>query len=72
MARALDLIFGIGWGLFWLYCWRLRSKETGPVPWSRELTIRAVIVIIVVVLARLGVFRRHDVDTNVRRAEPSE
>jgi protein-S-isoprenylcysteine O-methyltransferase Ste14 len=68
VARALDLIFGIGWGLFWLY-WLAAAftKKRGRVPWSRELAIRVVIVIIVIVLARLGVFRHHDVNTNVAR-----
>ena len=68
-GRALDLIFGFGWGLFWAY-WLAAafSKKRGRVPWSRELAIRAVIAIVVLVLFRLGVFRHYDANTEPARA----
>src|SRR5205823_4318343 len=40
----------------------------GRVPWSRELRIRAVIAVVVIVMIRLGVFRGHGVDTDPWRA----
>ena len=58
--RAVELVFAVGWGAFWLY-WLLAafSMKRGRVPWSRELRIRALIVVIVIVLVRLGAFRGH-------------
>jgi protein-S-isoprenylcysteine O-methyltransferase Ste14 len=38
------------------------------VPWSRELGIRAVIVVVVIVLLRLGAFRGHGFNTDPWRA----
>jgi protein-S-isoprenylcysteine O-methyltransferase Ste14 len=68
-VRAVELIFAVGWGAFWLY-WLVAafSVKRGHVPWSRELRIRAVIVVIVIVLIRFGVFRRHDLNTDPWRA----
>ena len=58
--RAVELVFAVGWGLFWLY-WLVAafSMKRGRVPWSREARIRVVIVVIVFVLVRLGAFRDH-------------
>ena len=63
--RALELVFGAGWAAFWLY-WLVAafSMKRGRVPWSRELRIRAVIVVVVVVLIRLGAFRGHGLNTD--------
>jgi protein-S-isoprenylcysteine O-methyltransferase Ste14 len=62
---AVELVFVVGWAGFWLY-WLLAAFATkkGRVPWSRELRIRAVIVVIVILLIRLGAFRGHDLDTD--------
>jgi protein-S-isoprenylcysteine O-methyltransferase Ste14 len=67
--RALELVFAVGWGAFWLY-WLVAafSMKRGRVPWSRELRIRAVIVVIVIVLVRFGVFRGHGLNTDPSRA----
>ena len=56
--RAVELVFAVGWGGFWLY-WLVAafSMKKGRVPWSRELRIRAVLVVVVIVLVRLGDFR---------------
>jgi protein-S-isoprenylcysteine O-methyltransferase Ste14 len=58
--RAVELVFAAGWAAFWLY-WVAAAFWTkrGRVPWSRELRIRAVIVVVAILLARLGAFRGH-------------
>lgn len=60
---AVEVVLAVGWAAFWLY-WLVAALSTrrggsGPRVWSRELRIRALIVVIVVVLVRLGVFRGH-------------
>lgn len=67
--RAVELVFAVGWAAFWLY-WLVAAFSTkrGAVPWSRELRIRAVVAVVVVVLIRLGVFRGHGIDTDPGRA----
>jgi protein-S-isoprenylcysteine O-methyltransferase Ste14 len=67
--RAVELVFAIGWGAFWLY-WLLAafSMKKGRIPWSRELRIRAVIVVVVILLVRLGAFRGHGVHSDPWRA----
>lgn len=44
------------------------DEKGGRVPWSRELGIRAVIVVLVILLIRLGAFRDHHVNTEPWRA----
>jgi protein-S-isoprenylcysteine O-methyltransferase Ste14 len=58
--RAVELVFAVGWAAFWLY-WLVAafSVKRGRVPWSRELPIRAVIAVVVILLIRLGAFRGH-------------
>lgn len=67
--RAIELVFAVGWVAFWLY-WlaAAASVKRGRVPWSRQLRIRAVIVVIVILLIRLGVFRGHGLNTDPWRA----
>jgi len=62
---AVELVFVVGWAVFWLY-WFVAafSMKRGRVPWSRELRIRAVIVVVVIVLVRLGAFRSHGLNTD--------
>jgi protein-S-isoprenylcysteine O-methyltransferase Ste14 len=64
-VRPVELVFAVGWGAFWLY-WLLAafSMKRGRVPWSRELRIRALLVLVAVVLARLGAFRGHGVSSD--------
>lgn len=52
--------------MYWLVA--ALSMKRGKVPWSRELRIRALIVVIVVVLARFGVFRSNDINTTPWRS----
>ncbi|MHB1584425.1 MAG: methyltransferase family protein [Acidimicrobiales bacterium] len=67
--RAVEIAFAVGWGAFWLY-WLVAAVSTkrGKVLWSRELRIRALIAVIVVVLARSGVFRDHALNTTPWRS----
>jgi protein-S-isoprenylcysteine O-methyltransferase Ste14 len=64
--RAVELVFAVGWGAFWLY-WLLAafSMKRARVAWSRELRIRVVIVVAAVLLSRLGAFRAHGVHADV-------
>ena len=67
--RAVEVVFGVGWGAFWLY-WLVAafSMKRGRVLWLRELRIRALIVVVVVILIRLRVFRGHGLNTDPWRA----
>jgi protein-S-isoprenylcysteine O-methyltransferase Ste14 len=68
-VKAVEFFFAIGWAAFWIY-WLAAafSMKRGRVPWSRELGIRAVIVIIVILLIRLGAFRSQGLNTDPWRA----
>jgi protein-S-isoprenylcysteine O-methyltransferase Ste14 len=63
--HAVELVFAVVWGAFWLY-WLIAalSMKRGQVPWSRELGIRAVIIVILVLLVRARVFRYHALHTD--------
>ena len=63
--RAVEVVFAVGWAAFWLY-WLVAAFFTkrGRVPWSRELRIRALIVVLAILLVRLGAFRGHGVHTD--------
>src|SRR5262245_64694227 len=67
--RRVELVFAVGWAAFWLY-WLVAafSRKKGRVQWSRELRIRAVIAVAVILLIRLGAFRGHGVTTSPWRA----
>ena len=67
--RAVELVFVVGWaafGLYWLVA-AFRMKR-GRIAWSHELRIRAVLVVAVVVLVRLGAFRGRGLHTDPWRA----
>jgi protein-S-isoprenylcysteine O-methyltransferase Ste14 len=68
-VSAIRLVFAVGWGAFWLY-WIVAafSMKRGRVPWSRELRIRALLVVAVILLIRLGAFRGHNENTDPWRA----
>ena len=61
---AVKITLGVGWAVFWLY-WlgSAFTSKRGRVPWVRELRIRAVLIVVVIVLVHLGVFRHHAVNT---------
>jgi len=64
-VSAVEIIFAVGWAVFWLY-WIVAafSMKRGHVPWSRELRIRAVLIVVVIILVRLGAFRGHGLNTD--------
>jgi protein-S-isoprenylcysteine O-methyltransferase Ste14 len=68
-VRAVELVFAVGWAAFWLY-WLVAafSMKRGRRPWSRELRIRAIIAVVVILLIRLGAFRGHSLNTDPWRA----
>ncbi len=65
----MEIVFAVGWAAFWLY-WFVAafSVKRGRRPWSRELRIRAVLVVIVILLVRLRVFRGQALNTDPWRA----
>ena len=67
--KAVELVFALGWGAFWLY-WIVAafSMKKGRVPWSRELRIRAVVVVVVILLIRVGAFHGHGLNSEPWRA----
>jgi protein-S-isoprenylcysteine O-methyltransferase Ste14 len=67
--RGVELVFVLGWTAFWLY-WLIAafSMKRGHISWSRELRIRALIVVVVIVLIHLGVFRHRAINTDPWRA----
>jgi protein-S-isoprenylcysteine O-methyltransferase Ste14 len=64
-VRAVEVVFVVGWAAFWLY-WLVAafSMKRGRVPWSRELGIRVVIVVLGVLLIHSGVLRHHAVNSD--------
>jgi protein-S-isoprenylcysteine O-methyltransferase Ste14 len=69
LMHAVELVFAVTWAGFWVY-WLVAasSMKRGRVPWSRELGIRAVIVVVVILLFRVGAFRSSRPNTDPRRA----
>lgn len=69
VMHAVELVFALGWAAFWIY-WLVAafSMKRGRIPWSRELRIRAIIIIVAVLLIRLGAFRSHSLNSNPWRA----
>ena len=67
--HIVELVFGVGWAVFWLY-WLVAAFSTkrGRRPWARELRIRAVLFVIVIILVRAGVLRGHGVHSDPWRA----
>jgi protein-S-isoprenylcysteine O-methyltransferase Ste14 len=68
-VRAVEVVLAVAWAAFWLY-WLTAafSMKRGRVPWSRELGIRVVVVAVVIVLVRFGVFRHQGRNTEPWRA----
>lgn len=67
--HAVELVFAIGWTAFWIY-WLAAafSMKRGRARWSRELRIRAVIVVLAILLSRGGVFRGGGLNSDPWRA----
>jgi protein-S-isoprenylcysteine O-methyltransferase Ste14 len=62
--RAVELVFAVGWAAFWAY-WLATAftAKRGRMQWSGQLRIRVVLLGLTILLVRLGVFRRHGIDT---------
>ena len=58
--RALDLVIGIGWVVFWLY-WLLeaRNVKAGQNRWNRFAGARVALLIVIVLLFRFSGFGPH-------------
>jgi protein-S-isoprenylcysteine O-methyltransferase Ste14 len=69
LMHAVELVFATGWAAFWIY-WLVAafSMKRGHVSWSRELRIRAVIVVGAVLLIRLGAFQHDGLKSSPWRA----
>jgi protein-S-isoprenylcysteine O-methyltransferase Ste14 len=67
--HAVELVFAIGWAAFWIY-WLVAafSMKKGRVLRSRDLRIRAALVVLVILLVRLGAFRNSRIDSDPWRA----
>jgi len=67
--RVVEVVFAVGWGAFWLY-WLVAafSTKSGRVPWSRQLRIRALMIVGVILLSRFGAFRGHSLNSDPWRA----
>lgn len=67
MSRMHDveLVFSFGWATFWLY-WFVAafSMKRGRFSWSRELRIRVLIAIVIIILFRLGALRNAHLNTS--------
>src|SRR5262249_5501507 len=68
-VRAVELVFALGWVAFWIY-WLLAAlaAQRGRVRWSRQLRIRVLLFVAVVLLVRSGAFRGGGLDTDPWRA----
>jgi protein-S-isoprenylcysteine O-methyltransferase Ste14 len=66
---AVELVFAAGWIAFWIY-WLVAavSMKRGRITWSREVGARLVIIALVILLVRGGVFRHHGLNTDPLRA----
>jgi protein-S-isoprenylcysteine O-methyltransferase Ste14 len=67
--HVVRIVFAVGWTAFWIY-WIVAafSMKRGRVPWSRELRIRLVTLIVVVALVRSGLFRHGVENQDLSRA----
>src|ERR1700722_18382590 len=63
--HAVELVFAIGWGAFWIY-WLAAAfyMKKGRVPWSRELRIRALVIVLAILLIRIGAFRGGQINSD--------
>jgi protein-S-isoprenylcysteine O-methyltransferase Ste14 len=59
-VRAVERVFAVGWAAFWLY-WLLAAltAKRGRGHWSRGAPIRVVLIVLVFLLFRHGVFHGH-------------
>ena len=67
--HAVELVLAIGWAAFWIY-WLVAafSMKRGHVSWSREIRIRAVVVVCALLLIRVGAFQHAGLNSAPWRA----
>jgi protein-S-isoprenylcysteine O-methyltransferase Ste14 len=67
--HSVELVFAIGWAAFWIY-WIVAalSMKRDHVQWSRQLRVRAVMVVLVILLSRVGAFGGGEPHSNPWRA----
>jgi protein-S-isoprenylcysteine O-methyltransferase Ste14 len=67
--HAVKLVFSVGWAAFWIY-WLVSAFSTkkGKIAWSRDLRIRVLIIVVVILLFRFGTFRHGDLNSDPLRA----
>jgi protein-S-isoprenylcysteine O-methyltransferase Ste14 len=55
--HTVALVFAFGWAAFWIY-WLVAafSMKRGHVQWSRQLRVRGVLLVLVILLSRIGAF----------------
>jgi protein-S-isoprenylcysteine O-methyltransferase Ste14 len=60
--RAIDIIIGVGWAVFWIY-WLVASVgvKAGRTRWTRFAAVRVAIILVVLLLLRLRVLQGHTV-----------
>ena len=63
--HAVELVFAIGWAVFWIF-WLVAafSMKRGHLAWSRELRIRAVILVLAILFVRSGALRDHGLNSD--------
>jgi protein-S-isoprenylcysteine O-methyltransferase Ste14 len=67
--RVVEVIFGVGWAAFWIY-WIIAafSSKRGRIPVRREVGIRLVIALIVLLALRAGALRGGSLNESPLRA----
>jgi protein-S-isoprenylcysteine O-methyltransferase Ste14 len=67
--HAVELFFAIGWAVFWVYWLSIAfTAKRSHVTWSRELRIRVVVLVLIILLVRSGAFHHGRLDSNPWRA----
>jgi protein-S-isoprenylcysteine O-methyltransferase Ste14 len=63
--KAIDVIIGVGWVLFWGY-WLVMATtaKAGRSRWAQFAGVRVGIIVIIVLLTRLRVFKIHEAATS--------
>jgi protein-S-isoprenylcysteine O-methyltransferase Ste14 len=63
--HSVEIIFAVGWAAFWLY-WIVAafSMKRGHIQWSSQLRVRAVLLVLVILLSRVGAFRGGERNSN--------
>ena len=63
--RAVDIIIGAGWVLFWVY-WLVMAAnaKAGRARWTPFAVTRVGLILVVLLLLRLRVFKRHEAATH--------